>query len=236
MKTNNCILLLTAAALFSVCATRAELTVLETHFDQKNLDGWYDVALKSPPDEQHARIVEEEGRAFLMTSDHRWAGLSCKLTEPVIIDGKLKTITILLRHKQAGKGFNIGKVALSSRECLDIHNGKAFAANKDSGFTVVGHLYGANCTITTRLDGRDDKTIRQSNPTRPPFFKAHNTWTDWRITYDHEAKEISVTVDGASETTLTLHAVDFTGVTFKSIWINQMESAYESIKVITNYK
>ncbi|MBQ7652214.1 MAG: hypothetical protein IJS15_14730 [Victivallales bacterium] len=209
---------------------------METHFDQKSLDGWYDVALKSPPSETHARIVEEEGRAFLMTSDHRWAGLSCKFKEPVTVDGSFKSITIFVRQKQAGKGFNIGKVAISSRELLDIHNGKAFAANKDSGFTVTGHISGINSVITARLDGRDDKTIRQSNPTKAPFFKAHNTWTDWRIIYDNEKKEISVTVDGASEPTLTLHAVDFTGVTFRSIWINQMESAYESIKVVTTLK
>ena len=222
--------------IWAFVASAAEITVMETIFDKRRLDGWFDVTLKSPPSETHARIVEEEGRAFLMTSDHRWAGLSCKFKVPVIVDLNLKSITIFIRHKQAGKGFNIGSVALSSRDCLDIHNGKAFSANKDSGFTVVGHLYGPNCHITTRLDGRDDKTIRQSNPTREPFFKAHKTWTDWRITYDNVAKEISVTVDGASEPALVLHAVDFTGVTFRSIWINQMESAYESIKVVTNLK
>ena len=235
MKTHNCILSL-LAALFCITASAVDIISLETRFEQKRLDGWYDVGLKSPPSETHARIVEEEGRAFLMTSDHRWAGLSCKFKEPVTVDGNLKAITILVRQKQAGKGFNIGKVALSSRELLDIHNGKAFAANKDSGFSVTGHLYGINSVITTRLDGRDDKTIRQSNPTRQPFFKAHNAWTDWRIIYDNEKKEISVTVDGVAEPALILHAVDFTGITFRSIWINQMESAYESIKVITTLK
>ncbi len=229
-------LLYVVAVCVCIGAFAAEKTVMESHFDQKRLDGWFDVGMKSPPSETHARIVEEEGRAVLMTSDHRWAGLSCKFTEPVTVDGNLKAITVLIRHKQAGKGFNIGSVALSSRECLDIHNGKAFANGKDSGFTVTGHLYGPNCHITTRIDGRDDKTIRQSNPTRQPFFKAHKTWTDWRVTYDNEKKEISVTVDGALEPALILHAVDFNGKTFRSVWIGQMESAYESIKVITSYK
>ena len=225
-----------AAALFALGVAAADVTVMESHFDKGQLDGWCDVALKSPPDEKHARIVEEEGRAVLMTSNHRWAGLSCSFKTPVKIDDSVMAITLLIRHKQAGKAFNIGNVALSSRECLDIHNGKAFANGKDSGFTVTGHLYGPNCRITTRIDGRDDKTIRQSNPTRPPFFKALGEWTEWRVTYDNEKKEISVTVDGGSEPALILHAVDFTGTTFRSVWIGQMESAYESIKVITNLK
>ena len=229
-------LLYIVAACVGIGTSAAEKTVMESRFDQRRLDGWFDVGMKSPPSETHARIVEEDGRAVLMTSDHRWAGLSCKFTEPVTVDGNLKSITVFIRHKQAGKGFNIGSVALSSREALDIHNGKAFANGKDSGFTVTGHLYGPNCHITTRIDGRDDKTIRQSNPTRPPFFKAHRTWTDWRVIYDNEKKEISVAVDGAAEPALILHAVDFTGTTFRSVWVNQMESAYESIKVITSYK
>ena len=225
--------ILCLACLQVLCAER---TVFESRFDAGDLSGWMDVKGRTPPGEEHARITEEDGRRILMTSDNRWAGLSATFAEPVKVDGNLKKIVLRIRLKQAGKGFHGATVAITSRDSMDMHNGKAFATGKDSGFSVFGHTHREHNSITTRLDGRDAKTIRQSNPVRSPFFKAHRTWTDWTVVYDNNNKDIEVTVDGASAPALILHEVDLSGRTFRSFWISQFETAIEFVKVVYETK
>ena len=219
-----------------IALNAAETKVFESKIEKKDLSGWMDLKRRTPPGADHVKLVEEDGKVIMMTSNHRWAGLSGTFSSPVKVDSNLKKITLKIRLKQAGKGHYGSILALSTKDCIDIHNGKAFSANRDSGFTIQGHIHRSACVITSRQDGKNDKTIKLSNHKRPPFFSAHNKWADWIVTFDNEKKEISVTVDNETEPSLVLREVDFTGKTFKSFWISQLENAVASVKVIAETK
>ena len=233
----KCLVTVLASALAAVTLLNgAEQKLFESKIDKKDLSGWMDLKRRTPPGADHVKLIQEDGKFVMMTSNHRWAGLSGTFTSPVTVNDNLKKITIHIRLKQAGKGHYGSVLALSTKDGIDIHNGKAFSSNRDSGFTIQGHIHRSACVITTRLDGKSDKTIKLSNNKRPPFFAAHQKWAEWRVVYDQEKKEISVTVDDNKEPSLVLREVDFTGKTFRSFWISQLENAVEFVNVTAETK
>ena len=234
MKFFSVMLAMLMTGTVSLCA--AETKVYESKIEKKDLSGWMDLKRRTPPGADHAKLVLEDGKYIMKTSNHRWAGLSGTFSSPVKVYQNLKKLTLHIRLKKAGKGHYGSVLAISTRKEIDIHNGKAFSANRDSGIMIQGHIHHSACIITARLEGKNVKTIKLSNHKRPPFFSAHNKWADWHVTYDNEKKEVSITIDNNTEPSLVLRDIDFNGKTFNCFWISQLENAVASVNVVAETK
>ena len=90
MKFFSVMLAMLMTGTVSLCA--AETKVYESKIEKKDLSGWMDLKRRTPPGADHAKLVLEDGKYIMKTSNHRWAGLSGTFASPVKVDQNLKKL------------------------------------------------------------------------------------------------------------------------------------------------
>ena len=209
-----------------------ELLFKSDFFHNKELNGWTDVHQKSPPNSEWYQVIDaSDGESFLRTKEILF-GISHPLKREILIDDSILEVklTVTFRKPLPPKGWPV-IIALSSSETTAQDAGGPFWKGKDSGIMVVGRHYNLQESnlISWQLEG--ERVLM--HPFRKPFnFLEAGKWTEWRLVYKHQEKELLFFHDRNDEKPFLIqHNVNLSGSMLSSVWISAWETEFKSVSV-----
>ena len=225
------------AAGFCLGTNAAEKVLFQSQFGSaKPLAGWMDVKKKTP-DAKTYKIIEKDGVKCLETPAI-YFGIAHRLSQPVIINDKLKKITlkVTFMKPEARKGRTVS-IALTSRNDVALDAGQAFWKLRDSGFMAYGYSYSilhANY-ISYQVEGKQVKSPKATMPHN--LLPARNKWVTWTLVYDNTKKTIDFFNDEKAEKPFwTFSNVKIDGIELRSVWICSWGTIYKDVKVTCETK
>ena len=225
------------AAGFCLGTNAAEKVLFQSQFGSaKPLAGWMDIKKKTP-DAKKYKIIEKDGVKCLETPAI-YFGIAHRLSQPVIINDKLKKITlkVTFMKPEAQKG-RIVSIALTSRNDVALDAGQAFWKLRDSGFMAYGYSYSilAANHLMYQVEGKQVKSPKATTPHN--LLPARNKWVTWTLVYDHTRKVIDFFNDEKAEKPFwSFYNVNIDNVELRSVWVCCWGTIYKDIKVTCETK
>lgn len=223
-------------SLFMLCAlwlTAGQEILFKSDFaGNPAMNGWTDVDQKNPVQAKFGTVTDFEGKK-VWKSFKGLFGISHQLKRPVILDDKIKTVTVKVKfyfpHESNGRQVSF---ALTSRKSVAQDAGGPFWKLRDTGFEVRGYNHSVLAAnyLAYQVEGKKVTAPKAIAPLN--LLAKTNTWNVWTLVYDFQRKTIDFyNTEGAAEPAMTMYNVQLDGQALNAVWIASWGIIYESVEV-----